>query len=858
MRHWLLQITNELSNDLSLDFLKSLFDVFDNDSSERDYLSSFLRQLSLTASDEAESQSVEEVARYIGDVVTLLDSTVSSTDREAIIEELITFASVGQFSSEAGSIDVDSIDVDSIDGDLSASSAEIGSQASRSDSFNLRDLFSVHQAFAENRLVQKLGITLATLSPDFSMEELGDDAIASAGNIFSGSTAHVQTYNDGVIIDAVAHDDPQQLLADLQSLGFEGSFFGDTVSGWLPLTSISALADLQTLRSARPSYAISRVGEVTSEADQALTADIARDLFDVDGTGITVGILSDSFSASVGANGSYDEDIASGDLPDDVEILADIFSGIDEGRAMAQLIYDLAPGTELAFRTAFRGAADFANGILELVAAGADVIVDDIGYLDQPFFQDGVIAQAVDQAVAAGVPYFSAAGNSGADSYEADFQFGLQFGNYRLHDFDPGNEVDIFQSFTLDPGEGIDLSFQWDEPFRSSGGSGATNDLDIFIFDSPDLTTGNVVAASVDDNIRSGNAFEIFNFINNTSSTQDFHIVIGRNVLQGGDDPGRLKYIDFDGRASNLEYATNSPTSFGHPNAEGAAAVGAAFYLDTPAFGTTPPLLESFSSLGGTEILFDTAGNRLATPELRQTVDFVAVDGTNTTFFGGDIGDDSGNFPNFFGTSAAAPHAAAVAALMLEAANEAGLDPTPQDIYTALEASAIDMDNPFTAGFDVGYDAASGFGLIQADLAIDILLNNLLPDGEIIDGTNDRDILVGTPGDDIITGFGARDLLTGGDGSDQFVYGSPDDRFDNILDFEPGVDKIVLSALLDNIGYSGSNPFDDGYLAVFPQSIRSSAILQLDVDGGGDNLVRYIQATGVTPLELANIDNFVF
>lgn len=847
MRHWLLPITAELSNDLSLDFLKHLFDVFDSDSSERDYLSSVVRQLSFTTNSEAAPQSAEEVVRYIEDVATLLDSTVSPINREAIIEELITFASENQFRAEVGSTDIG----------LSESIAEIAPLASRLDSFTLKDLFSAHQALAGNQLVQKLGITLATLSPDFSTAGLGDGAIALTNNIFSGTTANLQTYSGGVIIDAVAHDDPQQLLADLQSLGFEGSSFGNTVSGWVPLTSISALADLETLRSARPSYAISRVGEVTSEADPALAADVARDFFGVDGTGITVGILSDSFSASIGANGSYDEDIASGDLPDDVNILADIFSGSDEGRAMAQLIYDLAPGTDLAFRTAFRGAADFANGILELVAAGADVIVDDIGYLDQPFFQDGVIAQAVDQAVAAGVPYFSAAGNSGADSYEADFQFGLEFGNYRLHDFDPGNEIDIFQGFTLNPGEGINLSFQWDEPFSSSGGSGATNDLDIFVFDSPDLTTGNIVAASVDDNISSGDAFEIFNFINSTGSTQEFHIVIGRNVLQGGDDPGRLKYIDFDGRASNLEYATNSSTSFGHPNAEGAAAVGAAFYLDTPAFGTTPPLLESFSSLGGTEILFDTAGNRLATPELRQTVDFVAVDGTNTTFFGGDIGDDSGNFPNFFGTSAAAPHAAAVAALMLEAANNAGLEPTPQDIYTALESSAIDMDDPFTAGFDVGYDFASGFGLIQADAAIDTLLTNLSPGGEIIDGTDNRDRLTGTPGDDTITGFGARDLLVGGDGSDQFVYNSPDDGIDNILDFEPGVDKIVLTTLLDNLGYAGNTPFVDGYLEIFPQSIRSSAILQLDIDGGGDNLVPYIQATGVTPLELANIDNFV-
>jgi hypothetical protein len=163
-------------------------------------------------------------------------------------------------------------------------------------------------------------------------------------------------------------------------------------------------------------------------------------------------------------------------------------------------------------------------------------------------------------------------------------------------------------------------------------------------------------------------------------------------------------------------------------------AVGAAFYGDTPNFGQNPPLIETEtrvgeygSSPGGTPILFDAAGNRLASPLIRQNHMIVAPDGVNTTFFGRDINattkpaypnsldqDDSviGNgdndtFPNFFGTSAAAPHAAAVAALMLQAVPGAN----PQNIYRAMETTAIDMDTP-------GFDYATGFGLIQADAAV--------------------------------------------------------------------------------------------------------------------------------------------
>ncbi|MGK7947225.1 MAG: S8 family serine peptidase [Xenococcaceae cyanobacterium] len=187
-----------------------------------------------------------------------------------------------------------------------------------------------------------------------------------------------------------------------------------------------------------------------------------------------------------------------------------------------------------------------------------------------------------------------------------------------------------------------------------------------------------------------------------------YKLLIGQYTTAGGEAPSRIKYIDFRGGTNNAEYFTDSSTISGHPNANGASGVGAAFYQ-------TPTQLESFSSFGITPILFDNEGNRLPEPELRQKPDIVAPDGTNTTFFGFDVEGDG--FPNFFGTSAAAPHAAGVAALMLQAYPEA----TPELIYNTLEQTAIDLDNPVTLRFERGFDVASGFGLIQADLAIEAL-----------------------------------------------------------------------------------------------------------------------------------------
>lgn len=131
------------------------------------------------------------------------------------------------------------------------------------------------------------------------------------------------------------------------------------------------------------------------------------------------------------------------------------------------------------------------------------------------------------------------------------------------------------------------------------------------------------------------------------------------------------------------------------------------------ASGVTPPLVEGSSSAGGGAILFSTTGVRLAAPEQRLQPAITAPDGGDTSFFGGSDPDNTG-FPNFYGTSAAAPHAAGVAALMRQ------LKPalSPDSIYGALKASAIDMDDPSTAGFDVGFDYSTGAGLIQADAAL--------------------------------------------------------------------------------------------------------------------------------------------
>jgi hypothetical protein len=295
--------------------------------------------------------------------------------------------------------------------------------------------------------------------------------------------------------------------------------------------------------------------------------------------------------------------------------------------------------------------------------------VDDVIFFAEPMFQDGIIAQAVDTVRGIGVPYFSAAFNNARHSYESTFRPGPfiadgafpsapgapHFFGGTAHNFDPGSGEDIFQRITVPQGSRIPISLQWDSPFASvcPDCPGSPNDLDIYVFNDPPTT---VLAGGTFNNIGSDAVEIVLLTIPPGSGVTAFNIMITKF---DGLNPQLLKYVVIDNGAGVTinEFDTQSSTLYGHANADGAEAVGAAFYRNAPEFGVSPARLEPFSSAGSTPIIFDTAGNRLAIPLIRQKPEIVAPDGTNTTFFGRDV--EADGFPNFFGTSAAAPHAAA-------------------------------------------------------------------------------------------------------------------------------------------------------------------------------------------------------
>jgi len=637
---------------------------------------------------------------------------------------------------------------------------QIGAPQLSAEAPGTPDAHNTLLAAVKNGPLSMLSTQLATLALN-----AGSASAASAlarNEEPTGASATANADGRYITIDATARSgDGAALLAQLEAIGLEhGASFGAMAGGRLPIDQVSALSAIPDLAFARESEAVTNTGSVTSQGDKSEHSDLARAEFSVDGSGITVGILSDSFN-NLGGQASGQ---ASGDLPagTGTQVLAEYDqkwgAGTDEGRAMAEIVHDVAPASSIIFATAFESEAGFAQNIVALANAGAKVIVDDVYYTQEPLYQDGVIAQAIEQVVKNdGVIYFSAAGNNAHQGFEAHYvASGLapETGYESFAKLSTGARSD-FLPITLRPGDEADIVLQWTEPSAdASPGKGSQSDIDLFLYDGH----GTQVASSVDDNIAGGNPVEEIDFTNNGSTTVTYNIAVG---LFAGAAPTAFKILSLgDGTLGTSSLNINNGTVFGHPAAVDAIAVGAAWYKDTPAFGKSPPSIENFSSAGPVTIYFDENGNLLPTPEIRQTPNIVAPDGADTTFFYPGVDYEHNGFENFDGTSAAAPHAAAVAALMLQA--NASL--TAQDIENLLGDSAIDMDNPKTAGFDKGFDVATGYGLIQANLAVKYA------DTLTITADAGHGKLLGTHLDDVFKGGAGNHVLDGRDGNDTLDY----------------------------------------------------------------------------------------
>jgi hypothetical protein len=565
-----------------------------------------------------------------------------------------------------------------------------------------------------------------------------------------------------------------------------------------------------------------------------------------DGTGISIGLMSDSFDTRTAAPHAATA-VTNFDLPGSatnpvntlpVVVLEDEPApGTDEGRAMTEIAYKMAPRARLGFATGFLGEVQFGNDIRALAALPgftypvavqqgfkADVIADDISYGGEPFYGESIIGNAIDDVTAAGVSYFSSAGNNiGINAYESSLRIvpngtGLTAaaGNTALagtninlagvpanlyaggfHNFNPASgQLDVAQLVNM-PTAAQSTEMQWDDPYDqrdlvlnqppifSSGGniSGAVTTVTFDQNSVPSLPQFNKGTPYViQETATSGNfdgIVSIFDSSNNLIVSQDtgtdetvnfyppatdqYHIVITAfggttgnftlvintaagsagvttdlNLLVFRADTGA--YISTRSLTTN-NLANNRPVELGsvaspagqtqiqflisranNPVApqlptrvrwsvrgNGAAGIGPAEYFTYNAVTTKghatargcngtaaysvfrPNIPESFTSPGPATILFDKDANRLTTPDVRQQPRVAAADAANNSFFSGDSTSDLDANPNFSGTSAAAPHAAALAALVLQARGGPG-SVAPAQMTSLLQNNAFPHD----------------------------------------------------------------------------------------------------------------------------------------------------------------------
>jgi hypothetical protein len=445
-------------------------------------------------------------------------------------------------------------------------------------------------------------------------------------------------------------------------------------------------------------------GSRSSEGDVTHLAFAARGAFHIDGTGLTIGVLSDGVRNLAASQ-------AAGDLGDVTVIGAPApcpaANTCDEGTAMLEIVHDLVPGAKLYFASAFVSITSFADNIRALRAAGCDIIVDDVFYFVETPFQDGqaagiisntnggVVIQAVKDVTADGALYFSSAGNSGnldagtAGAWEGDFADGGATGapfptGGRVHNFG-GQNFNLLTAASTGP-----ISLYWSDPL-----GGSSNDYDLFR-----LNAAGTAIATASTNIQNGVQDPIEQISQSTANPRI--VIVKKNSAQA-------RFLHLNTNRGRLSIAT-AGTTHGHATVTGAGTYGVAATPAGAAFPqafTSTDVVETFSSDGPRRIFYHADGTPITAGDVSSTggqvlqkPDFTAADGVSVTGVGG-FGSP------FFGTSAAAPHAAAIAALV-KAANPSL---TAAQIRTVLTSTAIDIQGP-------GFDRNSGVGIIMARDAV--------------------------------------------------------------------------------------------------------------------------------------------
>lgn len=426
-----------------------------------------------------------------------------------------------------------------------------------------------------------------------------------------------------------------------------------------------------------------------------------------------------------------------------------------EGTAMLEIVHDLAPGAQLYFANfdtslAFEQAVNF-------LAANTDVSVDDISFPDSPPY-DGTNSVSTNTATDLNTDtnpirgYFTAVANLAQNHYEGQYTDSTtdgasitgQSGDVHLFQAVSTSTVDnenfgpsIADVATIPPSGQIIVYLTWNDPKNAS-----SNDYDLFLvplscsgFSSTNLlplppctVSGAPLASSknpqtgtqppteqlvyVNAGVSRVAAGIVIQNVNNAAAPRTFDVFIWGTL--GDDANPDHNFNTASGSVPTEADAGGSPVSV--------VSVGA-----TNASGSAPAIVaESYSSQGPTQ----------ATPQAsaRMKPDVIATDGVLVTGAGGFGVDPAtgaqpclpGTTPcSFFGSSAAAPHVAAIAALTLQAAPcllSTSTGNKPATARTNLRNVITSTAAPLPGISQSVPNNIEGFGLVDALAAINATL----------------------------------------------------------------------------------------------------------------------------------------
>ena len=332
---------------------------------------------------------------------------------------------------------------------------------------------------------------------------------------------------------------------------------------------------------------------------------------------------------------------------------------------MAQIVHDLAPGASIDFATVEGGELAFAKHIRDLAAAGASVIVDDVAYYDEPFFQDGPVAAAIDEVTAEGVTYLTAAGNDNLEDAGGREIASWETPEFRdsagcppevealprqtgpLPRLQPGAAIqDKTFGIIVEPEDELVADVQWAEPWF-----GVKADIDAYLLDS----AGNVLVLEEgsSNSIAEGKPVEVIGWENTTAAPQEVRLAIDRcfsteeeakeekgcNPFADASAKPRLKVIlaENGSGVEATEYPESKgedvvgPSVYGHAGSPSAISVGAVPYDDSAEaepYSSRGPVTHYFGPVTGRD-----AGGASQPPQTIPKPDVAATDCGRTTFF---------------------------------------------------------------------------------------------------------------------------------------------------------------------------------------------------------------------------------